>query len=532
MPAVRRRAANGAGTIVQRSDGRYQGAVRVLTADGGKKRVAVYGHSRTEVRRKLQLLAVQSEKGIPHVGSSWTVRAWLENWLDGVVSTKNRARTLESYRGIANRYLIPLLGSQRLDHLSVLHVQAAVDLLHEQGVGARTIQQVRTVLSAALSRAERSELVHRNVARLVELPKYEAKEIRPWTLEEAQRFLAATRGHQWEIGYTLLLIYGMRRGEAVALRWSDIDFNEGTIRVRQQLQRINGKVIACDVKTSAGRRTLPLIPAVRTLLEARANELGIDPETVEPGALVLTSKTGAPIEPGNFARTFYLMSERAGLRRITVHQTRHTAATLLKSMGVQARDVQLILGHSNVSTTQQLYQHGYVEEHRDMLSGVAAALSGDPEQAASLYAPAAQSGIGCQVQPMRGSEVTIAVARQDIESNENRRLPGVETADFLGGSGGTRTHDILLKSSILAGLSGLATPVVRELQARTQQHFFGAMVVRLVVNFDDQRASANQAEGLRIARDGLREAVGERLRLHSFPYSLLPVSPFARKDCA
>lgn len=527
---VAKRAANGAGTIVQRSDGRYQGAVRVLLANGGKKRVCVYGHSRTEVLRKLQLLTSKSEKGVPHVNGSWTVRAWLESWLDGVVRTKNRPRTLERYRGVAQQYLIPLLGNHRLDHLSVLHVQGAIDLLHDQGVGARTLQQVRTVLSAALSRAERSELVHRNVARLVEIPSYQPKEIHPWTLQDARRFLTAVRGHQWEIGYVLLLIYGMRRGEAIGLRWSDIDFDAGAIHVRQQLQRIDGKVVAGEVKTAAGRRTLPLVPMLRTLLEAHASARDTRVLGEADEDLVLTSKTGAPIEPGNFARTFYLTAERAGLRRITVHQTRHTAATLLKSMGVQARDVQLILGHSNVSTTQQLYQHGYIEEHHAMLTHVADTLTAVDERATDTYKHGATATNGCQVQPLRASEAIDANGRQGLEAKENRRLPEVETADLAGGSGGARTHDILLKSSLRDVFATLPTPVLQALRTRARQHFIGAMVVNLVVKPHLERHPARAAAAREMLLEGMRGAALERLRQLSFPLSLIPTTAPTPKE--
>lgn len=525
-----RRAPNGAGTVVQRSDGRFQGSAYVLIANGGKKRVSVYGHTHSEVLRRLQHLAVQSDKGIPHAVGNWTVRAWLEHWLDGVVQTKNRPRTVETYRGIVERHLIPLLGSRRLDHLSVMHVQAAIDTLNEEGVGARTIQQVRAVLSAALSRAERNELVHRNVARLVELPNYQAKEIHPWTEREASTFLGAIRGHQWEIGYNFLLIYGMRRGEAIGVRWSDIDFDANTLRIRQQLQRIDGKVIAGEVKTAAGRRTLPLIPAIRSLLEAHASALGIDPATAPEDALILTSKTGAPIEPGNFARTFYLISEQTGLRRITVHQTRHTAATLLKSHGVQARDVQLILGHSNVSTTQQLYQHGYIDEHREMLMGVASALISTPLEATDALTSVALDTNCCQRQQLDSSEATDEAERQASETKEIRSLTGVTTADFLGGTSGARTHDTLLKSSLRATFAELPTPVMGELLTRAKRHYFGATVVKTVVNSDLDGDPALRIEGLRSARDGLQVALHDRFRRLSFPFSLLPAAPAMRRS--
>lgn len=314
------------------------------------------------------------------------------------------------------------------------------------------------------------------MARLIDLPKYQPKEIHPWSIDEARTFLEAVHGHQWEIGFYLLVVYGARRGEAIALRWGDVDFKRGAIQIRQQLQRIDGKVVAGEVKTAAGRRALPLLPELRSLIEqlaaAKAIELA-DPTFAEQ--LILTSSTGQPVEPGNFARTFHLVVEKAGLRRITVHQTRHTAATLLKSAGVQARDVQLILGHSNVSTTQQLYQHGMFDEQREALQSVADALAHSPDpiadEAATTDALVHSGDIGRHRRPIENSETTDGTARQATDANENRHLTEVEMAKFHGGSGGDRTHDILLKSCFLGSLSDLPTPVIDELHTRTIQRF-------------------------------------------------------------
>jgi integrase len=429
------RAPRGAGSIHQRPNGLWEGAVRVLTPNGGKKRVHVYGQTRAEVNRKLRSLTETSDKGIPRSEKSWTVREWIEQWLNQAVAVHSRPRTLERYRSVADRYIVPYLGTARLRTLSVTEVQSAIDAMQADGVGTRTIQQFRQVLSAALSRAERQELVHRNVARLVDLPQYAPKEITPWTLDQARTFLAAVRGHQWEIGYVLLLVYGMRRGEAVGLRWSDIDFEHSVFHVRQQLQRIGAKVVAGDVKTRAGRRTLPLLPPLEDLLRARAEDLGLDLDARLPSdALILTSKTGAPVEPGNFARTFLVVSEHAGLPRITVHHTRHTAATLLKSFGVQARDVQLILGHSNVSTTQQLYQHGYADEHRAALHDVADALidaeSGAPHEQERVD----NSAFGRMVRPKSAEAPANDTADASDGSNEN-------PPSTRGGDGGIRWRD-------------------------------------------------------------------------------------------
>jgi integrase len=163
----------------------------------------------------------------------------------------------------------------------------------------------------------------------------------------------------------MLLFYGMRRGEVLGLRWCDVDLDTGVLSIENQLQRIDGKLTIGPVKTDAGRRQLPIVP----VLEDRLRELHTD--DVRPEDLVFQSTVGTPIDPKNFVRTFHQICEAAGLRRITVHHTRHTAATMLKDLGVDAKDAQLILGHAHVSTTQQLYQHGDITRQTRALGQLA-----------------------------------------------------------------------------------------------------------------------------------------------------------------
>lgn len=171
--------------------------------------------------------------------------------------------------------------------------------LYADGASERILHLLRTVLSSALGRAEKEELVYRNVARLIDLPKYERKPITPWTYEQAVTFLDACDGHRWALGYFLLLTYGMRRGEVLGLRWSDIDFERDIIHVRQQLQRIHGALQTGPVKTSAGRRDLPLLLPIRGRFLALRDE-----RMPEPDDLVFLSSTGTPVDPKNFVRTF------------------------------------------------------------------------------------------------------------------------------------------------------------------------------------------------------------------------------------
>lgn len=157
----------------------------------------------------------------------------------------------------------------------------------------------------------------------------------------------------------MLLLYGMRRGEVLGLRWSDID--ETTIRVRQQVQRVTGELLIGPVKTRAGKRDLPLLGLAEEALMIRRGTQFLDAERLgdvwTDTGLVFSTRTGLPLEPRNLNRSFERVCDINGIRRVKVHALRHTTASLLKALGVPPKDAQVILGHANASTTTQIYTH-------------------------------------------------------------------------------------------------------------------------------------------------------------------------------
>ena len=222
----------------------------------------------------------------------------------------------------------------------------------------------------------REELVYRNVAQLVERPKYTAKETAIWTADQAALFLETISDHPLYIAFLLLLTYGMRRGEALGLRYSDIDFENGYLYIRQQIGRVGGSVKARDLKTINSKRRLPLMANVRTALLNHAKRNGVMLPPFNPSSelstqgTVITSKVGTPLQPRNLGRSFDVLTKKAGLPRIKIHALRHTAATVLKDLNVPVKDAQLILGHSNISTTLNIYQHGSHDTQRYAISAV------------------------------------------------------------------------------------------------------------------------------------------------------------------
>jgi integrase len=353
---------NGEGTVSgPRKDGRYVGAFYCSTTAGTRKRVYVYGRTREEAHGKLIDEQAKALRGVPVPVQSWRLGPYLDYWLDQVIKPNRRPATYALYEMIARLYLTPELGKYPLRRLSVPIVQTFLNGQLRAGRSVRLVQIMRQVLGAALSRAVREELISRNVARLVELPSWAPQAVEPWSPAEALAFLAAAADDPLYPAFVLLLLYGMRRGEALGLPWRDIDLDRRILHIRQQLQRINGELHIGPVKTSAGARDLPLLGLASTALAAR--RAGQDTDRIRLGSswtetgLVFTTRTGRPVEPRNLVRSFTRLCDADGVRKIRLHALRHTTASLLKDLGVPPRDVQIILGHSHITTTQQIYTH-------------------------------------------------------------------------------------------------------------------------------------------------------------------------------
>jgi integrase len=181
------------------------------------------------------------------------------------------------------------------------------------------------------------------------------------TSDEATKLLVTVKGSRLEALYAVALALGLRRGEALAVRWDDLDLVHGTLSVKRTLVRVNGKLIFNEPKTERSARTIPLPSSCVMLLKShRARQvqerLAVGPRWQENG-LVFATTIGTPIEPRNLNRDFHRRCEEAGLRRFRLHDLRHTCASLLLAQGVPARVVMEILGHSGISITLNTYSH-------------------------------------------------------------------------------------------------------------------------------------------------------------------------------
>jgi integrase len=330
---------------------------------GKRQRKAVYGRSRREAADKLAPLLRAKALGLPLPDERRTTGHYLEWWLRDVLPGTVKTRTAEGYAGIVRRYLIPQLGKVRLTRLNPEHVQRMMRTLEGQGLSPRTRQYARAVLRRALGHAERWGLVARNAAALVDSPKLPP----PRTddaldLDAAKALLAAARGDRLEALVTLALSVGLRKGEALALKWDSVDLDAGSLTISATLDRVRGEgLVLSEPKTARSRRTIPLpeacADALRDHRRRQLSERLRAGDTWQDGAFVFTTPFGAPLDPRNVTRWFHGLTQDAGLGKLRFHALRHSAATLMLAQGVPLEIISRTLGHAGYAITADVYAH-------------------------------------------------------------------------------------------------------------------------------------------------------------------------------
>ncbi|MDJ1643584.1 tyrosine-type recombinase/integrase [Streptomyces pakalii] len=360
-----KRRPNGGGTITLRKDGRYQGAAYVTNTDGQRVRKFVYGATWDEANEKLGKLQDQERSGIPVPSRSWTLGEWLTYWLEHIVKPEREHNTYVKYESKVRLYLLPHLRKKPLLKLTPAQVRAFMATLKREKVGAATRFEVLRTLRNALNRAIREEILTRNVALLVDMPKVSKGKAKPWDAREAVTFLRSARAHRFYAACVLVLVLGLRRSELLGLRWQDIDFENRHFTPVKQVQREKrvGLVLK-DLKTESSQAVLPLPEFCARALEERRHlqklerQIAGDDWGQQPDHdVIFSSENGGLTDPTGFSRAFNALVKRSGVRRITVRLARHTCGTLLAFLKVHPKVAQAILRHSQISMTMDVYTH-------------------------------------------------------------------------------------------------------------------------------------------------------------------------------
>jgi integrase len=395
-----RRRGRGEGSVFRRSDGRWEARLDLGFVNGKRKAKSLYARTRKEAAVKLRVAETQLASGALVLDERLTVAQWLEHWVKNVLSTRvaNGAladRTLDSYNDTVRLHLTPGRGRHRLSKLEPAHIDAFIASKRADH-SANSLRIMRSTMRKALQDAQRLGLVPRNVVALSE-PVKVSRKVKKWIrLDEARELLDSLLGDRLGALYVLILSLGLRRGEALALAWTDVDLDKRRVHIHRQLKRVRNQptadghypggrktrlIIAEQPKTDESTATLPLTDRLVELLRRQKirqkHERLAAGERWSDSGLVFTTPIGTALDPDNLGKSFSDACKRAGLGHRNLHQLRHSAASILIAQGLPLVEVSRFLRHTTYGITADIYTHLDEETRRSAANAMGEALWGE-----------------------------------------------------------------------------------------------------------------------------------------------------------
>ncbi len=366
MTTAKKRA-NGEGSLRKRPDGRWEG--RYTAGRDPVTGKAIYKNvlAKTQKECKEKLAQAIEKNGKVDVVRSgkYTVAEWVRLWFETYSKPSIREQTAYYYSNYIEKHIIPGIGDIRLDKLTTIQIQQFYNRLKtsgrvqryehielkDKGLSNRFIHGVHGVLRSALAQAVKEKLITDNPAEGCKLPKIEKKEMKVLLPEQIGAYLQEADQRGLLPAYYLELTSGLRRGELLALLWTDLDVENMTISVTKQVNRVNGQLRVSQPKTSNSVRTIP-IPKQAVDLLILEHEKHPDNPYMFP-----SPKTGTMYDPDSFRHTHEKILAAAGIEHIRFHDLRHTFATLSLQNGVDVKTLSNTLGHYSAGFTLDTYTH-------------------------------------------------------------------------------------------------------------------------------------------------------------------------------
>lgn len=432
----------------------------------GKRKQARKGGFRTadDAEKALTKLLGRVNEGSYTHDEGQTVATWLGTWLGLKERAGLRPSTLRAYRSHIDEHLVPQLGRLRLQDLRPQHVDQLLTALDNGKRKAATVRRVHATLRSALSTAVRRRLVTFNAAKDVDLPVAQRPKVKPWEPEELGQFLDSIGAHRLGAMFETIAGTGLRRGEAVGLRWDDVDLAARVIVVRQQIVQESGRKknqlapAACPYceaghlgmsfgrpKTASGEdRVIDLdegtVGALLSHQLRQGEERQAWGDAYADHGLVFAREDGNPLRPDDVTKLFGALVDAAGLRRVRLHDLRHGQASLMLAAGIDMAIVSKRLGHSTITITSDTYSH--------LLGGVGR----DAADRASALIPRAPKPPAADLRDhLVTTSPTDSTAEQAPETDEPplTQVNEGSEGDAVGRPCGTRTHNQRIKSSPL-----------------------------------------------------------------------------------
>ena len=360
-----KRRANGEGNIRKRKDGRWEGRYTAgYDPESGKRIIKnVLGKTQAEVKEKLKTAISESQQLDVSKAGAYTVSSWMKMWYEVYAEPRIRPNTKAYYANYIENHIIPGIGSIPLAEMTSLDLQrfskhlldgGRVDRVEAKkkpkGLAPKTVRNIHQMIGSAYNLAMEQRLVTKNPTQGCALPKVEHKEMKTLTADQLSAFFQEARDSGVYELYYLDLATGLRRGELLGLKWTDVDFQHGALKIQRAISRQNGKVVEAPLKTKNAYRTLPLSADAISVLKMQKCKVG-NSEWVFP------SPTGGPVSPDSVLHMLQRVLKRAGLPRIRFHDLRHTFATMALQNGVDVKTVSSMLGHYSAGFTLDTYAH-------------------------------------------------------------------------------------------------------------------------------------------------------------------------------
>lgn len=359
MAKIRRR-----GSIIKRGENTWQVKLFICIDSDGKRKnhTATIRGTKREAEQYLNKIIRERDLGTFVDTPTVTLNEFFDRWLETVSRIRTSEVTSSGHESKYNRYFRKTIGHRWLDKVSPVDIQKVYGEIIARGLSPQTLRDGHRVLSCALKQAVKWNLLSRNPADYVELPKVVRKERRVLNAEECRRFIAASEEIKHGVVFEFALLTGMRPEEFLAVQWGDIDFERSTVQVRRALVRHKKKWSFNEPKTSRSRRTIIIPkPLVHKLIKHKGEQIiqKLSANNLwESHDLVFCGEFGAPLSIPNLTyRYFRPILKLAELPQIRLYDLRHTHATLLLTAEENPKVVAERLGHSTIVLTLDTYSH-------------------------------------------------------------------------------------------------------------------------------------------------------------------------------
>lgn len=325
------------------------------------RRKTKYFDRLSEANKWLREMENQVDQGLTLRGLDLTLAEYFVSWLENKKGSVDET-TIYDYGGYVKRDIVPLLGAIKLADLRPDQIQQLLGMKGQQGLQASTVLKIFNIINTALKQAVKLGIISRNPADSVERPRLQRKEMKVWDETQVMHFIATLTGTRWEALFYMAVTTGLRRGEILALRWSDFDWVSRKLNIQRQIRTVKGKGLQeRPPKSAAGLRVVELgerdIEKLKKHVDIQQRMKELAGDRWKENGLIFPSTIGTFLSPWNYYTKFIEFSKKAGLPEIRLHDLRHTAATLMLKHDVHPKIVQERLGHADIAITLNTYSH-------------------------------------------------------------------------------------------------------------------------------------------------------------------------------